>query len=311
MKNIKDIDLQEEYTARINIVQDYIEKHLSEEFSLIELSKVANFSPYHFHRIFYSMTGETLFQFIQRIRLEKAAFMLLVNKKTDILNIALECGFSNQASFAKAFKNFFHMSASSFRSNYTESNMGKVYDRLSIYNSSMKCDTKPNDDLKQQIPYTVDIVKMPEMKAIYIRHTGPYKQDSDLFARLFTKLYQWADRRKLVRPDKVKWLTLYHDTDDITDSNKLRLSVCMTVDQEIEVSGAIGRTDIKGGNYAIGHFLLSKDEYQQAWNAMFRDWLPHSKYQPDDRLCFELYHNEGEEQSDRHRVDICIPIRPL
>ena len=66
-----------EYIHRINRVVDYIEANLAEEHSLVNLAKVAYFSPFHFHRIFFALVGETLSQFIQRVRLEKAASRLV------------------------------------------------------------------------------------------------------------------------------------------------------------------------------------------------------------------------------------------
>jgi AraC family transcriptional regulator len=72
---------REEYVARINRVIDYIESHLDERLSLERLAKVANFSPFHFHRIFGAMVGQTLNQFIARLRAEKAAMQLVSNPK--------------------------------------------------------------------------------------------------------------------------------------------------------------------------------------------------------------------------------------
>ena len=66
-----------EYVARINRVIDYIARHLDEPLSLAALAKVACFSPHHFHRVFGAMTGETLNGFVQRVRTEKAASMLI------------------------------------------------------------------------------------------------------------------------------------------------------------------------------------------------------------------------------------------
>jgi len=66
-----------EYVARINRVIDYIDTNLSQNFSLEEIATVANFSPYHFHRIFTFMVGEPLNQFISRIRMERAAGILI------------------------------------------------------------------------------------------------------------------------------------------------------------------------------------------------------------------------------------------
>ncbi|MEW9125238.1 MAG: AraC family transcriptional regulator [Thermotaleaceae bacterium] len=103
------------YTEQINKVQDYIENHLDEPLTIKDLSLIANFSEYHFQRIYGYMTGESLYGFIKRIRLEKAAYMLLSNKDRPIINIAMAVGFSNQASFAKAFKSKYGVSSSSYR----------------------------------------------------------------------------------------------------------------------------------------------------------------------------------------------------
>jgi len=64
---------REEYVSRINRVIDHIEANLDTDLSLERLAEVAGFSPFHFHRIFRAMMGETLNQFIQRLRIEKAA----------------------------------------------------------------------------------------------------------------------------------------------------------------------------------------------------------------------------------------------
>ena len=58
---------RQEYIHRINRVVDYIEANLDEKHSLEELSRVAYFSPFHFHRIFKALTGETINNYLKRI----------------------------------------------------------------------------------------------------------------------------------------------------------------------------------------------------------------------------------------------------
>ena len=62
-----------EYEKRVNRVIDHIRAHLADELSLAALARVAAFSPFHFDRVFKAITGETLFGFIQRLRIERAA----------------------------------------------------------------------------------------------------------------------------------------------------------------------------------------------------------------------------------------------
>jgi len=104
-----------EYIQRINRVMDYVDTHLDGDLSLGNLAKVANFSASHFHRIFGAMVGERLNQFIGRVRAERAATRLLSNPNASITEIALDCGYSGSATFARAFRDHFEMSASDWR----------------------------------------------------------------------------------------------------------------------------------------------------------------------------------------------------
>jgi AraC family transcriptional regulator len=60
---------------------DHIERNMDRSFTLEELADIANFSKFHFSRIFWAITGETPFAFLMRIRMEKAAPLLLMNPK--------------------------------------------------------------------------------------------------------------------------------------------------------------------------------------------------------------------------------------
>jgi AraC family transcriptional regulator len=104
-----------EYEKRVNRVIDHVRQHLGEELTLAALARVAAFSPFHFHRLFHAITGETLFGFIHRQRVEKAAGALLSARDRSVLEIALDHGFSSAATFARAFRSRFGMSATQWR----------------------------------------------------------------------------------------------------------------------------------------------------------------------------------------------------
>lgn len=305
--------LMDEYVMRINKVQDYIDCNLSSELSLQLLSEVANFSPYHFHRIFTSIAKEPLFKYIQRLRLEKAAFLLISNRKKTIAEIALDCGFSSQACFSRAFRSQFGKSAGQFRSEAfcpnskeckTQSNPGKENDTVLFYNRTEPC--------AEVTPTDITVAEIEPFTVAYIRHTGPYKKDAELFAKLFRKFYKWAGARDLTGLPGAGWLTIYHCDPGVTADEKLRISVCLTVPKETPVDGVVGKMDVPGGKYAIARFVLRPDQYQQAWDYLFGTWLMSSGYQPDDRNSFELYPYEGDRQeSDGTPVHIYLPVIPL
>src|SRR5580692_1480482 len=103
------------YTARINRVMDHIDAHLDETLDLQALAGVAQFSPFHFHRLFQSLTGETLADRVRRRRLEVAAGRLLTRPGATALRIALEVGFNSAEAFTRAFRAYFGVTPTAWR----------------------------------------------------------------------------------------------------------------------------------------------------------------------------------------------------
>ena len=159
---------------------------------------------------------------------------------------------------------------------------------------------------------TVEIKDLPEMTVAYVRHIGPYAGDAKLFEGLYNKLFKWAGPRSLLNFPETKNLIIYHDNPEITEKNKLRVSVCVTVPKDTQVDGEIGKLVIPAGKYALARFELTDKEFGEAWNWVYGEWLPQSGYEPDDRPCFEMYLNDPKDHPE-HKcvVDICAPIRPM
>lgn len=78
-----------EYAERIDRVIDHLRENLDRAPKLAELAKVACFSEFHFHRIFGAVTGETLNACTNRMRLEKAARLLLLGHLLPCLSVEL------------------------------------------------------------------------------------------------------------------------------------------------------------------------------------------------------------------------------
>jgi AraC family transcriptional regulator len=317
--------LHEHYKARINLVMDYIEKNLDREFTLDELAGQACFSKFHFHRIFNAFIGETMFNFIQRLRLEKAALLLQNDPRLSITSIALNCGFNSSAAFARSFKKYFNMSASQWRlrktiESHLKSNMGKINgnsDKDSHHSSGYISynQTIPETTLDIETnKYNVSVEDFSKKTVAYIRYIGPYQGDQQVFERLYAKLFKWAGTRNLIDEDMTQIINIYHDDTEITDKQKLRVSACITVPDGTKVDGEVNMMHIPGGKYACASCVLAPPEYQEAWDWMYKNWLPASGYVPDDRLSFELYYLNNlfaDEQKTKHNVQICIPVKPM
>lgn len=304
---------EKEYISRIHAAEDYIEKHLDKELSLNEIAKVTGFSKYHFHRIFKSMVGETLYSYINRKRIERAAGFLIYNPELSITEIAYKLGFSSSSIFARSFNRMYGISASQFRNSNNGkiiSNNGKDFEESKAY-TDIVSNIKRKDDY-MSVKGNVEVKNMDEMKIIYVRHTGSYKELATKFQGMMAQLGTWAGARNLIKMGETRVLTIYHDNHEITEENKMRTSICMTVTEDVTVEGEIGKSTINAGKYAIGHFKIGPAEHSDAWKYMYGEWLPNSGYQPDDGSPYEVYINDPNTHPEKlHFIDIYIPVKPL
>ncbi|MFC2078627.1 GyrI-like domain-containing protein [Candidatus Bipolaricaulota bacterium] len=297
---------RQEYVGRINRVMDHIRADLTGDLRLETLARVASFSPYHFHRVFKAVVGETVNMFIRRVRLQMAASQLSSNPKKSITRIATDCGFSSPSSFARDFRRTFGMSASQFRAGGQDS-IAKFREALSQTGVEFLGDSDPRND-RTPMEFSVEVKTMPEFHVAYIRHVGRYNKIGEAFERLM----RWAGPRGLLCFPETSIFGIYYDSPEVTPVSQLRSDACVTVPVGTAVDGEVGTMTIPGGQFAVAHVEIDPTQYGEAWDRLIGDWLPRSGYQPDDRLCYELYLNDPDEHPEKkHIVDICEPIRPL
>lgn len=313
--NFKELSKQE-YIARINRVMDYISRNLDKSIDLSVMADIASFSPYHFHRIFTYIVGETPNNFVLRIKLEKAGQLLQDSPKVTISEIAFQCGFGNNSSFSRAFRSYFGMSAKEFREQdkaiyikdgirYSKnckpiSKIGKNPQQINAQLCSVEFNKLIIMDTK------IEIKQMPELNLIYCRHMGAFNK----IGQAYENLFKWAIPRGLVTPE-TKTVTVYHDDPSITSIDKVRQDASIIVKGDVKVEGEIGKSTVRAGKYAVGRFEIKETEFEEAWNTMC-SWFTESGYQPEDGSTYELYHNDYREHPEhRFIVDICIPVKPL
>lgn len=104
-----------DHIQRMNNVMNYIHNHLAETLSVSLLARQANYSIYHFQRVFRGITGDNVNDFITRLRIQKARKMLLFQHRLSITTILTECGFASSASFARKFTQLLGMTSSEYR----------------------------------------------------------------------------------------------------------------------------------------------------------------------------------------------------
>ncbi|MFC1771415.1 GyrI-like domain-containing protein [Candidatus Margulisiibacteriota bacterium] len=284
----------EDYHDRINLVINYIQKHLTEKLSIDELANIACFSTFHFHRIFTAFVGEPLYQFIRRLRLEKAASEVS-HSTYSVTEIAFNAGYETPAAFTKAFKQYFNVPPESFRKR-------KKIDQKSFL---LKSQNKLKND-KEEIIMEPKIQKLPAQQVLYARKTGPYKESA---AEAWGTLMKFAYSNKLMDKN-TKCIGISYDCPEITEAKDLRYDACITISGKTEVSGEINSQQIDGGEYAVFLHKGAYEKLNESYAEIFKSWLPQSDYRLRNIPCFELYLNRDPRKTkpENLRTEIYVPI---
>lgn len=115
---------------------DYIDKNITQNVSLYDISREAGFSVPHFYRLFKRLTGDTVGAYILRRRMSMAARDLIDSDKS-ITSIAFEYGFESHDVFTRAFTRVYGMSPNKYR----QSNYPPPLKRLSVVDDEPAIDS--------------------------------------------------------------------------------------------------------------------------------------------------------------------------
>lgn len=302
--------LQDARRKEINKLIDYIYANLDKPLTLADMSGRLSMSPYHFHRVFTSVIGETLARFILRVRLERGAAVLSRDSDVAITTLSYECGFSSVTVFCRNFKKHFGMTPVEFRNkNYRKNSKNSLSE--SINEQQVRSYTRyfcPDKKMLiggKTMNCIFEIKELSEVRIIYCRHQGAYSQMQDAFG----KLIQWAYPRGLMAAQGMKLLSVYHDDPTVTSEGKLTSDAGMIVTSDVKVDGGIGKYTIEGGLYAVGRFEITMEEFPAAWNMMFTLLAEHGCLCTND-CHYEVYQNDQSKHPEKKFiVDICIPVK--
>ena len=299
-----------EYEAIIQTILDEIDKRITENIRTVELARIANYSVYHFCRVFMTLTGTPVLAYITRRKLEYALYDLSQGKK--IIDVAMEYGYETHAGFTKAFRKCYGYPPSLHRLHIPVNPPEKV----TIESVRLKHGgTKMQVQIKELKPQTV--IGYPS------RHRMPGVSriaDIPVFWENTNLEYEAA-------------LTTLHDT--YVKSNHCEISVCFDVDEEndfftymlgvgvdesevnIPKHPGIYLHKVQGGLFAVFTTPLVDenmytDSIQDTWKQILSHWLPESKYEYDDTRTDYEYYDERDHSwlhDGKSSMDICIPIR--
>src|SRR5919112_1181283 len=99
---------------KLKQVTDWMSEHIAEEFSLDRLAEQAGLSRFHFQRLFKAATGVSPSRYHINLRMEEAR-RLLRETKMNVVDVALEVGYTNPSHFAQLFRRETGLSPSDYR----------------------------------------------------------------------------------------------------------------------------------------------------------------------------------------------------
>lgn len=287
---------REQYLKRIEQSIQYINQNLAAALDLDQIAQAASFSPYHFHRIFTALVGENPQNFVNRLRLEKAANLLIKSPALPITTVALSCGFSSSSAFARSFKKYFGIAPR----DYARQNLHK--ERPLAWVSS-----RPN--LAEEASYALPPIKIQTLPAFHLAYfVAPkgYAQASIKIA--WERLFQWANAHSLLGPE-AQLITVSYDDPEITSPEKCRYYACISAPAGLESDRNASFLDIPAATYAICRLNCDADQIQPVYRAIYRDWLPDSGFFMADQPPLEIYYNAPEATpGSKYELDICVPL---
>lgn len=265
---------------------------LDEALDLEALAREAALSPFHFHRIFRGMIGETPLELHRRLRLERAAEALR-DGTSAVTAIAFAAGYETHEAFTRAFRAAYGSTPSSFRTAArTGGTPASCARPLSVALASRSGIHFTHAGLVPAIQFLsgaiamrVTIDQMPAMRVACLRHVGPYNQISSAFARLG----EIAGRAGLLAHPGALMLAMYHDDPESVAPDQLRSDAGVTLPEGAPLPDGLVEGRIAAGPYAHTTHVGPYSGLGDSWSRLMGEWLPASGERVGEGEAFEVY----------------------
>ncbi|WP_102193845.1 AraC family transcriptional regulator [Microbacterium aurantiacum] len=247
-----------QYQQQLDDVTAYIYEHLDDALDLGILADVARFSPYHWHRVYRAVRGETAAQAVQRLRLERAASML-VETDLSISQIARRAGFSGVETFSRALARGYGMPPGRFREGGAHAAFrGGQAERLDAF--------------------PVEIRETDELVLAVSPHRGAFIDIGQAFARVRDRM-----------GDAGRMVAVYEDDPDAVPAAALRSWAGAVLTGDAAVPAPLERRTIPAGRHAVLRYVGPYSSMHRAYLWLYGQWLPSSGEEPRDHPVFEAY----------------------
>ncbi|VVE60344.1 AraC family transcriptional regulator [Pandoraea captiosa] len=269
------------YAQRMEPVLRWLASHPESTPDLYHLAELACLSPYHFHRVYRALLGETVNGTVQRLRMHRAA-IALAESEDSMRVVASRAGYASDATFNRAFGAFFGMPPGRYRDSRSE----------------------PIDPQEPNM-YPISVESFPATTLAVLKHSGDYQHIGTAFARVF----MLAAAHGLARPDSIGF-GIYFDDPEQVPVAQLRSLAGVSVAHDAPIGGDLERFEIPAGRCAVLTYTGPYNEMSQPYQWLFSEWLPGSGLEPADFPMFEQYLNDPRSTPPAQlQTKICLPLK--
>jgi AraC family transcriptional regulator len=286
-------DTRNAYLESINKAIAFIENNITTPIQLKDVAMEANLSQYHFHRVFKLLTGDTVKEFLTRLRLEKAA-LKLKHTTDEIGAIALDSGYQNHENFIRGFKDYFGLTPTDYRSS------------IMILPRQKQAEYEGKDIDLSSLHVSGPVIKtIPDLNLAYIRHTGSYEK----VGASFQKLMLWAASHLVLKLKPVT-IGIVHDNPDLTAEHQIRFDACVVVSKSIQPKGEVGYKQIEGGKFAVFTYKGPYDDFYTVYDYIYNVCLFNKKFELADKPSLEWYIKSPPFYKPQNFVtDFYVPVK--
>jgi AraC family transcriptional regulator len=275
-----------EYGARMDRVVAHLFDHLDDDLDLNRLAEIACLSPYHWHRIYHAMRGETIAVTVRRMRLHRATGWL-ANTGMSIEEIAAKSGFGSLEAFTRVFKSAYGMPPARYRREGSHRRF------------------VPDAKEGSHLMHPVEIRTMPEIQAATFPHRGSYME----IGRAFEKVFGTLAARGLLTPE-LRMFGIYYDDPSSVAEAELRSRAAMAGAMPLPAEPPLEPVTIIGGEYAVLRHKGPYADMRGAYDWLYGTWLPQSGREPADAPCLEEYLNSPRDTPPADLLsDIFLPLK--
>jgi AraC family transcriptional regulator len=295
-------DTRSFYLQAVQRVVTHVATHLDESPNLAALAQLAGLSPFHFHRVFRGMLGETPLELLRRLRLERAA-VALRDSEEPVTRIAFTAGFETHEAFTRAFSAAFGTPPSAFRRDALRRTELAAASALHFSVGDAPTSFIPRDTGADTM--RIELEELPTLRLGVVAHHGAYNQISTAFG----KLGEIAGRAGLFAQPNALMLGVYHDDPDATPVGELRSDAGVTMPVGMPLPAGLEERRIAGGRFARYSHIGPYEQLGDVWSRFMGEGLPASEFQLVDGSALEIYRNDPTTTPpDKLHTDLLVPV---